>query len=63
MISVVGGERPSVDWGGEIGSDGVLGVDNPPRMGARLLDSQLAICGVLVGDIFAARQSVEAGVV
>lgn len=38
-------------------------MDNPPRMGARLLDSQLAICGVLVGDIFAARQSVEAGVV
>jgi hypothetical protein len=39
----------------------VLGVDNPP-MEARLLDSRLAICGVLVG-VFAALQSVDAGVV
>jgi hypothetical protein len=31
-------------------------------MGARLLDSQLAICGVLVGAVFAVLRSVDAGV-
>jgi hypothetical protein len=32
-------------------------------MGARLLDSRLAICGVLVGGVFAALQSVGVVVV
>jgi hypothetical protein len=32
-------------------------------MGARLLDSQRAICGVLVGAVFAASRSVDARVV
>jgi hypothetical protein len=41
----------------------VLGRTKFSRVGAQLLDSQLAMCGVCVGAVFDLLHSVDAGVV